>query len=276
MEGSKRMYPRDVQPGKWFSYLLLFLSAVVILSGLVWRENGDELSIVPMATATPIPTGVYFDETPEERELTLPAATWYALQLGAFENETAAEELSRQFAKRGAAGYVWRDGRYRTLAALYPTQDEAQNVRRQLSESHTVDSYLYPIALPALRVRMNGMKGQLDILEAAFTHANDLVAQLQVTSVLMDRAEESNAEAMERLVALAGQMETVSLRLKQRFAVPLHPTVEGLVDCFEDYARFMTTLDNNDSAATLSTKLKWQTFASLEKLKRVYDALGNI
>ena len=81
---------------------LLFLSAVVVLSGLVWR--GEEVTIETAPTATPIPTDALFDETVEEREITLPSATWYALQLGAFESETAAEELANQFVKRGAPG----------------------------------------------------------------------------------------------------------------------------------------------------------------------------
>lgn len=275
MDGSKRVYPREKQPGKWFSYLLLFLSAVVVMSGLVWRGGGEELSIEPVVTPSPIPTDAYFDETPEQRELTLPASCWYALQLGAFESETAAGELARQFTQRGAAGYVWQDGRYRTLAALYPTQDEAQNVRRRLSEQHTVDSYLYRIALPALHVRMSGMKGQLDILEAAFTHGNDLVSRLQAISVMMDRGEKNAQEAVECLTALEGQMQTVNLRLQQRFIRPRHQTVEGMIACFEDYLAFCQKLDPNESAAALSVKLKWQTFASLEKLKHVYDALGN-
>lgn len=135
MQTGKRVYPRQREPGKWLSYLLLFLSAVVVISGVVSR--GGDLTIEPAATATPIPTDAYFDETVEEREITLPSATWYALQLGAFESETAAQELGQQFVKRGAAGYVWHDGRYRTLAAVYPSLEDAQAVREQLSEAHS-------------------------------------------------------------------------------------------------------------------------------------------
>ena len=108
MQTGKRVYPRQREPGKWLSYLLLFLSVAVILSGLVSR--GGDLSIQPAATATPIPTDAYFDETVEEREITLPSATWYALQLGAFEGETAAQELAQQFVKRGAAGMCGMTG----------------------------------------------------------------------------------------------------------------------------------------------------------------------
>ena len=35
MQTGKRVYPRQREPGKWLSYLLLFLSAVVVISGVV-------------------------------------------------------------------------------------------------------------------------------------------------------------------------------------------------------------------------------------------------
>ena len=275
MQGNKRVYPREAFPGKWLSYLLLFLSAVVLLSGLVWGGGGEDVDIQLAQTATPIPTDEVFDETVESREIALPSSTWYALQLGAFENEKAADELARQFMQRGAAGYVWQDGRYRTLAAVYPTREDAQNVRRQLSEQHTIDSYLYQIDLPALTLRIHGMKGQPDILEAGFIHANDLVAQLQAIGVMMDRQEKNGKEAVELISGLRAQMETVSLRLKQRFAAPRHNTVQGLIDCFEDYAEFSGTLEATDSAVVLATKIKNQTLRSLYILKNVYDELGN-
>lgn len=275
MEDNKRVYPQERQLGKWFSYLLLFLSAVIVISGLIWRGNGDGLSIEMTQTPTPIPTDAYFDETPEQREVTLPSATWYALQLGAFESETAAGELAQQFTLRGAAGYVWNDGRYRVLAALYPTQEDAQLVRRQLSEQHMVDSYLYQISLPSLHVRLSGMKGQLDILEAAFAQANALVSSAQAVGIQLDRQETSAAEAVALLKSLCEQTDMMTLRLKQRFSQPVHSTVSGLILCFEDYAAFCGTLSSEDSEVSLSTKLKWQTFSTLHILNDVYDALSN-
>lgn len=275
MQGNKRVYPRDGFPRKWLSYLLLFLSAVVLLSGLVWRGNGDGVSIQAAPTPTPIPTDEAFDATLESRDVALPSATWYALQLGAFESEKSAEELAKAFRQRGAAGYVWPDDRYRTLAAIYPTREDAQNVRKQLSEQHQIESYLYQIDLPSLEVRMRGMKGQLDILEAAFLHANDLVARLQEISVVMDRQEKTASEALELLFALRSQTETVSLRLKQRFTAPRHQTVEGLIGCFDAYAEFCSALNEGESAVSLAMMIKHEAISSLYTLKTVYDGLGN-
>ncbi|MEG1569607.1 MAG: SPOR domain-containing protein [Clostridia bacterium] len=275
MQGNKRVYPGNGLSGKWLSYLLLFLSLVVLLSGLVWRGNGEGIFIELSATETPIPTDESFDDTQESREISLPASAWVALQLGAFEDEKSASELSEQFRKRGAAGYVWHDTRFRTLAAVYPTREDAQNVRTQLQKQHTIETFLYQINLPALRLRMNGMKGQLDILEAGFLHANDLIAREQEIGLTLDRQENSVASAIQQLAEVNGQMDLVALRLKQRFIQPRHQSVQGLIECFENYSEFCRTLSNEDSEVTLATKIKYQTIHTLYLLKNVYDALGN-
>lgn len=275
MQGNKRVYPSNSFPKKWLSYLLLFLSAVVLFSGIVWNGNDGDVDISLAATPTPIPTNEVFDETVQSRDIALPSSTWYALQLGVFENEEAAKQLADQFIQRGAAGYVWHDGRYRMLAAVYPTKEDAQYVRLQLSEQHTIDSYLYQIELPALAIRLRGMKGQLDILEAAFAHANDLVAQLQSIGVIMDRQERSNAEVLELLLNLRDQMNVVSLRLQQRFTSPRHQTVDGLIACFAQYSGFCDALNANTSAVTLARELKSQTFTTLQMIKDIYDQLSN-
>lgn len=275
MERHTRVYPAEKRGQGWLSGLLLFLSAAVLLSGLVWREKPSELSIQAVATATPIPLDSAFDETPAQEEFTLPGATWYALQLGAFENETAAMQVSEQYAQRGAAGYVWHDNRYRALAALYPTKEDAQNVREQLESQHDIETYLYPVDLPAIRVRLKGMQGQLDILQAAFAHGGDLVSQLQQLSVRLDRQEANTQEAVQALQTLHEQVEAVSLRLKQRFSTPRHQSVDGLISCMEDYSAFCASLNAQESNVSLSARVKRQAFQSLELLKRVYDSLSH-
>ena len=106
MERSRRVYPSQRSKDGWLSGLMLFLSAVVVLSGLVFRGEENTLLIERAATPTPIPLEEKFDETPAQKELDLPEATWYALQLGAFEQKEAAQQLAQKYRRRGAGGYL--------------------------------------------------------------------------------------------------------------------------------------------------------------------------
>ncbi|MBP3644928.1 MAG: SPOR domain-containing protein [Clostridia bacterium] len=275
MERSRRVYPVQRSRNGWLNGLMLFLSAVIILSGLVWRGGEEKLSIKLTATPTPIPLDEAFDETAAQADLTLPQREWYALQLGVFESKEAAEKLGEQYARRGAAGYVWLDGRYRTLAAVYSLKEDAQAVRQQLSEKHEVETYLYQIRLSEMQLRINGMQGQLEILQAAFAHADELVQSLQTLSMALDRQEKGVAELISAVRGISDQLTTVSLRLKQRFAAPRHKTVNCLIQCFDNFAEFASALDPDENEAGCGTKLKYQTFVSLEMLKQIYDSLSN-
>lgn len=264
MEQNRRVYPAE-RGGRAARYALLLLAVVLLIPGLLGR--GQELSVQPVVQETPMPEA--FDETMAQKDITLPEARWYALQVGAFENEEAARALAARFAKRGAAGYVWTDGRCRVLAAAYPSREDAQLVRQQLSQQHQVESYLYEIDFPAIQLHMKGMQGQLDIWEAAFLHGHDLAAQLQNISVAMDRQEMSVQEAADALAALAQQVEGVSLRLKQRFRLPGHEAVSGLIDLFDSYGDFAPTVAEQ-SASAAGTLVKKEQLEVLWRLKRIY------
>ena len=258
MQTRKRVYPSERKPAKWVSYSLLFLSAVILFSGVAARSGGDAV-FETVATPSPIPLDAAFDETRETREITLNGSVWYALQLGAFETEEAAGQLAEQFQRRGDAGYLWPEERFRVLAAVYPEKEDAQAVRQQLRDQHDVDSYLFEISIPSVSLRMTGMRGQIDILEAAFLHAEELIRQMERISETLDRQEITPAEAAEELNTLREQVELVALRMEQRFLSPRNAAVTGLIGLMRDYAAFAREKTGQESNALLSRQLKYQT-----------------
>lgn len=275
MERRTRVYPAQRPWNRWLSLMILGIAAVLAAGGLLRRNTGAELSVEPLSTAAPLALEERFDETPAKQEISLPASEWYALQLGAFENEEAARALADQYVSRGAAGYVWHDGRYRVLAAAYPAKDDAQLVREQLQLVHGIESYLHQVRLPEISLRISGMQGQLDILQAALIHANDLVCELQRMSVAMDRQEMNAQEAIDALQSLNEQVSLVELRLRQRFASPRHAAVDALLNGFRHYAAFCETLQSHMSQVELGAGVKHQTLLALEGLKNVYDILSH-
>lgn len=274
MQTRKRVYPSERKPAKWVSYSLLFLSAVILFSGVAARSGGDAV-FETVATPSPIPLDAAFDETRETREITLNGSVWYALQLGAFETEEAAGQLAEQFQRRGAAGYLWPEERFRVLAAVYPEKEDAQAVRQQLRDQHDVDSYLFEISIPSVSLRMTGMRGQIDILEAAFLHAEELIRQMERISETLDRQEITPAEAAEELNTLREQVELVALRMEQRFLSPRNVAVTGLIGLMRDYAAFAREKTGQESNALLSRQLKYQTIQTIRLLLELTDELRN-
>lgn len=274
MHNTKKVYPSGHAPLRWLGWLMVLLAAAVIVSGLATRKEQQPF-IEALPTATPFPLSESFDETMESCEWALPELNWYALQLGAFDNEAAAQETAAQFRLRGAAGYLWSADRYRVLAAVYASQDDAQTVRTQIREQHGVDSYIYPIRLPGAGVSMQGMRGQIEILKAGFIHAAELIAQLQQYSLLADRPDSSIPHIIEGLQALRDQTALVALRLRQRFPEPRNSCVAGLLGLFDEYSDYCNNLDAQTPSVGFGAQLKYQTIQSLDLLLQVYDTLGN-
>jgi len=272
MERHKHVYP--AVNTKWYVCgCLLIISIMVVVSGFISKERSDGFLLNIEPSASPVPLNEEFDETPATMEFDVPSFQWYALQLGAFENEESALRLAENYQKRGAAGFLWHDGRYRVLAAVYPVREEAQQVREQLRDQHTIDSYLYTIDFPAIKLRVSGMQGQLEILQAAFMHAHDLAMQLQNASVSIDRNEVSAEEVREQITAIDTQIRIVSLRLRQRYINQIPMVVRELLKCFEAYSDFAAQISEVESSVLLGTKLKHQTLSVLWGLQNVYQAL---
>ena len=183
--------------------------------------------------------------------------------------------MAETFRRRGAAGFLWNDGRWRVLAAVYPMREDAQSVRMQLESRHSVETALYQLTLPKLELRVSGMTGQLDILEAAFLHANDLSAQIYEISIAMDRQEMTAAAACETLQKIAGQLDLVALRMEQRFESPRHDTAAGLIRLLKDSADFCRTLHPDTDGVTIGMKLKHQNLSVLCQLYQIYDSLSH-
>jgi len=274
MQKQRKVYPSGHAPIRWISWLLLALSALMVLSGLTAREKVGN-TIVPLPTETPYPLTEHFDETMETCQWTLPAVARYALQLGAFDSEESARILAEQFQGRGAAGYLWQDERYRVLAAIYKSEADARQVRQQLSQQHEVDSYLFRISLPPVAVSIHGMRGQIEILQAAFGHAADLISNLQEACLKSDRSENTRDEQIEALQAIHEQMQLVKLRLYQRFPEPRNACVVALIDLFDDYSRYAEALDSQQPEVLFSAMLKHQTLRSLDLLRQVYAIVEN-
>ena len=275
MEKQKRVYPAGKTKQCSLRLLLLLLSMVVFLDGVFRRGSGNGFQLEPMPKETAIPLEERFDETLTEIVIELPETVWYALQVGVFESAELAEECAETFQRRGAAGYLWQDGRIRVLASVYPEQGDAQFVRAQLREQHGIDSYLYLLRLPAYKLRIKGMQGQLEILQAALGHFDDTICRLQHMSVVLDRQELSVSEAIEELAGLKTQLDVVSLRIRQRFPIPFNRTVKAVVEGLENYAVFVSSLSAEESLFALGMRLKHQVLSLLWDMKTIYESFGN-
>ena len=118
------------------------------------------------------------------------------------------------------------------------------------------------------------MKGQLEVLEAAFVHAHELAAQLQELSIEIDTQGAYARDVVQELKFLQEQADVIVVRLKQRFASPIPETVKKLLECFENFSHFHASVTGNESNALLGTKLKYQTLDTIWNIQNIYHSLN--
>ncbi|MCH5286024.1 MAG: SPOR domain-containing protein [Christensenellaceae bacterium] len=259
----RRMY--RIKRGQAFARrILLGAAAIVALTGLIGRLRGGNMlsaQLLSEPTATPIASG--FDETVETREITLPAEVWYAIQTGVFSTREAAEEKAGVYADRGAPGYVTQDGdKWRVFIACYGDKTDANNVRTRLGDAQQVETYLFEWACPQVRLRLSGMVGQMDVVEAGLLLRQQMARQLREDASRLDSGAITAGDERQTLESLDGQVSLWADTARSRFARPYPALVEALLGWSDHWqTRYSALSAATGDPTALSAALKAQAMA---------------
>lgn len=272
----KRMYKR-ARGQVLLRRILLGLTVLVAAMGLISRARGrDSIIAQPLADPTATPIASAFDETVETREITLGEEVWYTIQTGIFSTREAAEEKAGAYTDRGAPGYVLKDGdKYRVLIACYGQKEDASAVRARLSDQQNVETYLYEWTTPKLSLRLTGMAGQLDVVEAGMTLLTQSAALLRDEAALLDVGEITLTEAKGLIAQIGEQITLWQETTRQRFSKPYPSLVEMEMALADGWSASRTALDRAaaDSATALSAEMKLQAMGLYQQGAALRDAL---
>ncbi len=238
----------------WLGWLvfaaLLAAGAWALLSGRL-LPGLTQLSVQPAATLTPR------DSAADERVITLNGETWYALQLGAFDSQEAAQASAESYRARGAGGLIWRRDTYRVLAAAYPSRADAQAVQSQLLAQHSVETAVTDIAWPDVTLRLTGQKAQLDALADAYDALPKLTRHLSELSNALDRGEKEPAQVTAALQSEKDTAAALSARLLTLFGDGGHPAVTDLAGLLNEAAAALDAALNISGATRLGAQIKY-------------------
>lgn len=200
-----------------------------------------------------------FDRTADSREITLLEETWYAIQTGIFSSADAAAEKAEAYTSRGAPGIVVQEGeKWRVFIACYGSESDASAVRTRLHDRQEVDTYLYAWRCPELKLRLTGMAGQIDAVEAGFTLLTSTAAALRDAAIELDAGQMTHAEAMAEIEALDGQISLWEKTIRSRFDGKLPELIEGMRGVTGGWPQRYTALKAADDTTALSAALKAQ------------------
>lgn len=193
----------------------------------------------------------------EERTLTLPGHTWYALQLGAFDSAEAAESLASSYRSRGAAGYIRRESQYRVLAAAYNTRADAQAVMTQLRANHQVDAVITEITQAEVTLRITGRPDQLTALSDAFDILEQLSMQLASLSDSLDRGKTDLQQAISALRSHRDTLLALKTRIDGQFGKSAPTPVRDAADMLEALSLSLNEALSAQSTVLFGARIKY-------------------
>ncbi len=251
--------------------LCLVLCALIIAVSIAMRQKMPislPFSLSAQSTATPAP-----DTSHDAVEISLSGRSWYALQLGAFTQENAAQQLSQQFISRGAAGYVLKENDiYRVYAAAYPTRAEAQSVQTHLSEQG-VATYIQACNEEPVTLRAAGTHTQLQAVSDIFTYLDALSMKFFTLSSQLDTSEITATDALEALMSESATCRALHNTLASAFPGEIPAGAQTICDLLTLIAQECESAQNSQSAARVGAALKRCQLSVVVGLKNLLSGL---
>ncbi len=263
----RRMYKRRRQ--RRYRWLTVLILGVVVVAVAALRQGYPTLVAQALPEPTSTPITAYYDQTIQSREVVLEEEVWYAIQTGVFSSAEAAQAKANAYADRGAPGIVIADGaKWRVLIASYGTHADAAAVRQRLGENQRVETYLYTWTCPRLHLRLSGMSGQLDVVEAGLTLLTQGARCLRDTATKLDAGEFTAGEASEAVTVLDGQISLWASTARERFAQPYPALVSALLAQTDSWTSRCRALESaaGESATALSAALKCHGMAMFDSV----------
>lgn len=271
----RRVYRRKLARRRCMRTVVLLVLIAVAVAAMLGQERRARLSAEAIAQPTATPIAVSYDQSLVEREVTLPEETWYAIQTGVFSTQEAAQEKAGVLTQRGAPGAVVQDGdKWRVFIACYGTETDAASVRQHLGENQRVETYLYRWRCPELQLRLKGMAGQVDVVEAGFTLMMQSVRLLRDTASLLDAGELTQLEAKQALSEQEKQVRLWEKTANDRFGRNPPSPVKELLNQLQAWTAALDACRQQETKTALSAQLKLEGIGLFESMVKLRATLG--
>lgn len=230
---------------------LVMILALLAAGAYLWRGEKGEWHMLPAPTLSPQ------ESAADERMLTLAGTTWYALQLGVFDQLEAAQEVAASYQSRGAAGFVAGSGPYRVLAAAYQSRADAQAVQQQLRTLHQVESYVSPISRNEITLRLTGQAAQLTALSDALIVLDQTANQMAALSQGLDQRALEEAPVRQALISHRETVDALRARLTRLFGPQPHQAVAQVMCTLDALALALEGAKDTRGEAKLGAQVKY-------------------
>ncbi len=209
-----------------------------------------------------------------DADMTLPAVTCYALQMGVYASEENAAAQSAQLQQLGGGGYVLKDAdRYRVIAAGYAAEADARSVKDRLVEQG-VDCALYTFSADAATYRVSAQEAQLEEVRAGFRAIADAQEALTDCVLSFDKGDQSVDESKAELNRIAQALREDMALLGSYEGE--QATLASLLSCYDDALAAIEKTAQSDASSTsaFASALKYAQLHVTDRYAAFMQSLG--
>ena len=175
----------------------VFAPVFSLLTGSEEEQQEPGNSIVSETQSTLAQQGETFALALQETHI-------YALQAGAYADESNAIEYAQTLKNKGGAGYIQFDGEiYRVFIAAYASQENAENVIQRLESEQNMNTKLYEIICAGKTVSVTADAQTKQDLETATAEVSNYAMQLIELALEYDKGNLDVSAAAEKLNEMA-------------------------------------------------------------------------
>jgi hypothetical protein len=276
--------------------LLIFAAVYVISAGtlgkfvssliapILSRDGGADATDSPSDEGNPpvltVPDGDFTNEQAEDTvkitdTLKANPLTMYAIQMGAFTDNSNAEVFAQELRGKGGAGYILNDGFSRVLAIGFQTEEDAKQVKEEL-KAGGIESHVYKIASAGVDMKIIATEANVSAIRSAYEMWEEKYVSLEKIIMDLDSGTISPLEAYGKIKDTKAAIEEKkneleALNVNQKDNVIL----TGLVNLYESGVISLDEilLQSSSDKVAISSKIK---YTYIEMLMRYKDYMDQI
>ena len=126
---------------------------------------------------------------------------FYAVEVSSFDNYNQAYDFASQLQKKGGAGYITYNKKYKVISSLYLTYNDAKSVADNIKSEYK-DACVYEIAFPEINIPKDITKEQQTAITTSFAVIKSAIATMTNIYLGIDKSELSEQSAHTMLNAL--------------------------------------------------------------------------
>lgn len=210
----------------------------------------------------------------DSAEVRLSGMKMYLLQMGVFSKEDNALETASAYKKRGAGGYVMKDGdSYRVMASAYSTKDDAKTVRDRL-KTEGVESAVHEIALDEISFSVTADTGSREAVSQAFSCLSGSILKMTELSQEFDRESCTVSDGVGKLKSIADDIKEKRDALSKTGASD--DVIKSVLRCFDEYVNAVDAAMSygGDNTVEFTSELKYTLIEMIDKYAVLIEGLS--